>query len=1725
MLRSICIVFLACLVFALRPQLAFAQVAVGTPTRAINTADAGYCFTDDDPVGGDGAIGLSEINITSGTPAMTDATIPARNAITTGNRTITPSAIHTFNNWANITTRGDHEIDIAGFCIGSVSRTDVINTALDDNGNGNADRTVTTTQTESSVENNYFDDDGFTFIGGTASDDQIISFSGQVAGNIGAIANQSHFTLTFNNDVEIDGLLNLGNANAISDAVLNLAGQIDEVDLDGASDLTVTSSAIIGDSDSSAANYASATIGNLGLASVTDSNFTLSGNITSIDLAAASNITITNSASVADIDATNITNGVFLTNASQVGSIDLSGTKYLDLDLNNGSLVGTLTTNNTTSSSSLIDNAGGIERLEIGNSSATDKVEMAVINSGEISALTSDALIINDTNAAGGEIDVTINNSGAIKAATSQALDLSSLNGGRLDFINSGTVSTNASGNNNAIFGEGAKGLVYMENSGTISSNANHAVNLKNFEGYFRIVNSGSISSNQKAIDLAGASGSTASVVAIHNGYVLNSSDEIVAANSGSREIKATGQNAILMDGVIGDISLANAAGASIIAEDSMAIVASDVTGNISLNNAGNIRAHRVAPGLSNNTAISLTGTTGDISFTSTAGLIDARNRTVNLESVNGKIDFSNDGTISSTQEINDADATATNNYAVRLTRSGAGNDESTITNSGTISSSTDHALLINALTCNSEAAASAYCLTNSGTLSAARQYALAGNGMSNLKFTNSGMVTARDETVKLTDLSGAVVINNSGTISATQNFSSLYPDPDATSYAMRLSEASGVDTSIAFTNAASGAMSTTAGTALSFVGFDGGSDSVTFTNGGSITAGGDSAVDFTGANVVSITNQSGATISAGGNYALLVDGLSGASMVVSNLGTISAGATTVGNAPAAIHGALAASVSNISLTNGAGSFISSIGNALANSDANSGGAIFLDADGASLTIANSGTISVGTPTSGSTAAIESHNAIRVTDIGANAVTITNSGAGSIKAEGDTAIYLKGDSAAISAITLINSGTASMTADNKLVLLEDIVGAQATISNSGLLRVTDSSADHLLNLTDVSADFSLTNNGRIESAGTRAIYIDMDNTSLLTSDMVVFNNQSGGSIEADSETVTFLDVNEQVNFDNSGTIRALTGASAVAFSGVGAHPFDFNNNTGGTISSRTANAVVLADLTDKVTIVNNGVIEVTAGTNALTVWGGNEIDFINSGRIEASGNSAVAFDNFVVNAATPAPQFTNSATGIIQAASNAFAIDVTGATGQVYTLNNAGSIVADVGAHAVNMSGAVVNLINSGTISSAASPAILAGASSAISISGKVAAGGTTPVAIALEGRGSVVNLSDSATIIGTIAALDTSTDYTDAEKHRVNLTGTANASYYYEFSEEQFRFFVGDEELTDGSGFSAATANFEAMTLMHAHHAQGTNNIWRQLGRFSGAGGLRSFAFSDRLNNDQANGRAYELEGDRYGLVQSFEQSIFGWFDAELVLVANQSRFELDKNVFSYDKAYQAVGLGFSDLLSWGPLSFSAMALTGIGQNDVTRMVMSNTSASGSFNLKSSYDTVYLDAFFEALLDIRIWGKETRLTRRNPFRLDMELGLGGTLHSESNDGYREQSFVRTEDNDIESTSVGGRLKFEVEMRNPYARNDITAFVEFEHNIFDNTSGGEFDYSVQGAAATAVVNKEEVAISSVAIGAYYQLSRDMRFILSLAGSSGDNDTDENSLTAALKWRF
>ena len=316
-----------------------------------------------------------------------------------------------------------------------------------------------------------------------------------------------------------------------------------------------------------------------------------------------------------------------------------------------------------------------------------------------------------------------------------------------------------------------------------------------------------------------------------------------------------------------------------------------------------------------------------------------------------------------------------------------------------------------------------------------------------------------------------------------------------------------------------------------------------------------------------------------------------------------------------------------------------------------------------------------------------------------------------------------------------------------------------------------------------------------------------------------------------------------------------------------------------------------------------------------------------------------------------------------------------------------------------------------------------------------------------------------------------------------------------------------------------------QAAPLIHAHHAQGTRNIWRHLGRFSGEGGLRSFAFADEMENERRADRQFTLEGDRSGFVQTFEQSVFGWFEAELILVAQEASFELDQNTFTIDKAYQAAGLGFSDVLAIGPFSLSAMALTGIGQTDMTRLVLSNTVSGGRFSLNSSYDTIYLDAAYEALFDMRIWGKKGRLTRRNPFRINLEIGLGGSLHSESNESYSEQTYVSASDNDMQSNSLGARLKLEYERRNPYSRNNIRAFLELEQNIFETTSGTSFSYSVEEVSQSLSVNADAVTLSSAALGVDYEINNDMTASFSFKGVEADDDRDENSLALALKWRF
>ncbi len=137
-----------------------------------------------------------------------------------------------------------------------------------------------------------------------------------------------------------------------------------------------------------------------------------------------------------------------------------------------------------------------------------------------------------------------------------------------------------------------------------------------------------------------------------------------------------------------------------------------------------------------------------------------------------------------------------------------------------------------------------------------------------------------------------------------------------------------------------------------------------------------------------------------------------------------------------------------------------------------------------------------------------------------------------------------------------------------------------------------------------------------------------------------------------------------------------------------------------------------------------------------------------------------------------------------------------------------------------------------------------------------------------------------------------------------------------------------------------------------------------------------------------------------------------------------------------------------------------------------------------------------------------------------------MEIGLGGSLHSESNESYSEQTYVSASDNDMQSNSVGGRLKLEYERSQSVFAKNIRGFLELEHNVFDTGSGLDFSYSVEGAASQSLsVNADAVTLSSAALGVDYEINNDITASFSFKSVEADDDRDENSLALALKWRF
>ena len=199
----------------------------------------------------------------------------------------------------------------------------------------------------------------------------------------------------------------------------------------------------------------------------------------------------------------------------------------------------------------------------------------------------------------------------------------------------------------------------------------------------------------------------------------------------------------------------------------------------------------------------------------------------------------------------------------------------------------------------------------------------------------------------------------------------------------------------------------------------------------------------------------------------------------------------------------------------------------------------------------------------------------------------------------------------------------------------------------------------------------------------------------------------------------------------------------------------------------------------------------------------------------------------------------------------------------------------------------------------------------------------------------------------------------------------------------------------------------------MHEQHGEAQRRLFHELGSTNRNEPLKTIAYTHAVD-DEGGARSFGLDVERAGFAQSLQGSIFDFFDAEILLSSQTASYAVDGNIYQLDSSYTGAGLGFSDVLSIGPFSISAMALAGIGEVDTIRQVYTNTNTLGYIDVKSSYDTTHLDVVYEALFNMRVYGARRAPTRKNPYRINLELAFGGSLHNEDRESYSESSYVTT---------------------------------------------------------------------------------------------------------------
>lgn len=1552
-------------------------------SREITALGEGYCFNDSDSNGSFTIADIPDTdpdNVTSATlPAqpndnVTDggATITINQPELSGGNSIGASGTIRSTDLAP----GTYNIDISGLCIGGVSRTDTITVHVDDDDDDSTDdatdnapdaeTTATSTATVTSDSDAIYDDDGFQFDGNIN-----LTFAGQVAGNVelSGATRTDNVTLNFTaSGLEITGNLDLGSGGAAASAVTSadvnidatIGGDVSFVDATNvAADIggTITGDINFDDtrnvtltSDATAARFLannmdnavltiggsltrvnlddavdvtatiSATSTTVTALRVEDAAFTLSGGGGSFNFDSSDNISITNSATASTFSAQNITNGLRLTNTGTINILDVDGTDYLTLDLQSGSTINSLVMSDITNTSSYVTNAGGIGAVQIDNTSAVESVDLLFTNSGSIATTLDEAFVVDSSGS--GAVRLEVRNSGTIAAASSDSVNITGLQSGSFTLNNTGSISTTSS-TNNAINASGVQASIFITNGGSasISNNNNLALNFENMVGNFSLITAGRIQSNQTTINLNAASATTASVFEICNGYERDSNGNCSEVSAGTREIKAFGSNAIVFDGMTADLDIFNGADATIIAEDTRAIAASGVTGSVNIQNKGDIRAFRTAAGVSNEQAVLLENITGDITLANIGSdsKVDARDRVVNLEVVNGAIDFSNAGTIEATQPIAGADAMATDNYAVRLLRSGTSARFDVFASSGVISSTADHAVLAEDLVCDDNREDDEYCFTNSGSMTAERQFAFVVDNISDFSMTNSGTITARDRTFDASDLSGDIVIHSASAIRATYFFNPLYVDPDSDSYVMRLAKETGEEGDLVLRNSgiissvpvdsyavSSADEDTTAapGSAILVTGFTEADDSVQIDNTGTIETPDTQAIDVTGQRAVTITNNAAsAVISAVNDFAVQASAVLGSFSLENNGGSITADNYAV-NAPS-IGGA-------VSFTNNGGT-ISADDFAIFAPSAASTVTISSGADGSGGSIAASGV------------------AISVTD--ATGLVTLNHHSGSIRSAENVAFDA-------------SNGAAGLT-----------MSVNGTIAASGVAAVQ---------AAGVTGAMSFTVGGQISNAGSIAI-----NAPNATS--TVAYTQSAGTVSADSQVLNFPNAAGAVTMTiTGGTIQSL-GAEAIDLADAG----DDITLTNAGIITAVGTTVNMRNAGGDIGVINQvgGTIS-SGGTQATALDvanAGGEVLLVNRGTISAPDKTIIA------TGLAAGLSITNHSGGTISSTADEI-IDATGVDDAV--LVNNGTLRGGDSGTLVMLTGDDVSVTNSGLIEGG-DTALLLGSGATLINSGTIKAGSSSGVALSVDGTGAEITLNDGSVLLGDIVAATPIADPDDRHQITLDIDVSKSFAFEFDDNDFAVTGNDTDiRPVVEGSAHAVSPYINYSIDTLHGIRAAGLRqNFFRApIGANRGNYDVKVWGLTGE--RDSSTDQPFDVEVSEYGSLAGARLfQLFG-ADIALLLAYDTIEMDIAGDEQSLSGAYIGTGLGVRDLKPFEFLALSGYVLAGQSSNETTRKVYGNKIDNGVQTISGDFNSLIIDAGVEANMRFRFgpsWQIEAR--------------------------------------------------------------------------------------------------------------------------------------------------